>query len=132
MLILPDKNLLLVVEAKSSSPDPTNKQSPHKFDNFIAEVSGKLLNAFTLGLALCLERHADHKDEISKSFKTITHDSIKVVLLLVINGHKPEWLPPVKDALQKKLKSVSSVWPLEVLVLNETMALRYNLIQQRT
>lgn len=130
LLIQPEKNRLLVVEAKSSSPNPENKESQITFDDFIAEITEKLSNSFTLGLALCLERHVDHKDEISKCFKDIALDSVKIVLLLVINGHKEEWLAPLSEALQEKLKRTSRIWPLEVLVLNEKMAQSYNLIEE--
>jgi hypothetical protein len=129
-LIQPDKNMLLVVEAKSSSPNPTNKESEHQFRDFIIEIAEKLSNALTFGLALSLERHADHKDEISRSFKDVAYDSVEIVLLLVINGYKKEWLVPLNEALQKKLKSTCKIWPLKVVAINEKIAQKYNLIQQ--
>lgn len=129
LLIQPDKNSLLVVEAKSSAPNPTNKDSQTNFDNYITEIAEKLFNAFSLGLALCLERHVNNKDEVSNCFKQMSHNSVKVKLLLVINGHKDEWLIPLNEALQKKLRSVSKIWPLEVITINEKTAKKYNLIQ---
>lgn len=129
LLIQPDKNKFLVIEAKSGSPDPTNAESKESFEDYITKVSQKLLNAFTLGLALCLERHVNNKDDISNCFKEITHDSVKIILLLVINGHKEEWLIPITEALQKKLKSISKIWPLEIYAINEKIALKYHLIQ---
>ncbi|MFH1097692.1 MAG: hypothetical protein V1749_09375 [Candidatus Desantisbacteria bacterium] len=130
LLIQPDKNRLLIVEAKSSSPNPDNKESQNRFDYFIAEISGKLLNAFTLGLALCLERHVDNKNEISKCFKEITHDSVEIVLMLIINGYKEEWLVPLNEALQTKLYCTSKIWPLKVCAINEKIAQEYRLIQR--
>ena len=130
LLIQPDKNKLLVVEAKSSSPDLANPESKESFDDYITNVSQKLLNAFILGLALCLERHVNNKDDISTCFREITQDSVKVILLLVIKGHKKEWLIPITEALQRKLKSISKTWPLDVFAINERTAQSiYNLIQ---
>lgn len=130
LLFQPNKNKLLVVEAKSGSPDPTNQESKESFEDYITKVSQKLLNAFTLGLALCLERHIDNKDEISTCFKEITHNSVKIALLLVIKGHKEEWLIPITEALQKRLKTISKIWPLEIYAINEKAAQSiYNLIQ---
>jgi len=129
LLIQPDKNRLLVVEAKSSSPNSTNNESVLQFRDFIIEITEKLFNALTFGLALCLERHADHKDEISRCFKDVAYDSVEIVLLLVINGHKKEWLVPLNDALQKNLKSTCKIWSLKVFVINEKTAQKYNLIQ---
>ncbi|HEY8909467.1 MAG TPA: hypothetical protein VIM51_04185 [Desulfosporosinus sp.] len=129
LLIQPDKNLLLVVEAKSSSPNPSNMKSQLQFDEFITEISRKLLNAFALGLTLCLGRHVDNIDELSNSFQEIDYASVTILFLLVINGHKDEWLAPVNEALQRELKDVSKIWPLKVITINEKAAKKYNLIQ---
>ncbi|MFH1898745.1 MAG: hypothetical protein ABH886_11055 [Candidatus Desantisbacteria bacterium] len=134
LLIQPDKNRLLIIESKSSSPNPDNPdntEAQNQFDNFIAEISEKLLNTFTLGLALCLERHVDNKNEISKCFKEITHNSVKIILMLVINNHEDKWLVQLTTALQKKLRCISKIWPLEVFAINEKTAQKeYKLIQQ--
>lgn len=129
LLLQPDKNKLLVVEAKSSSPNPGNNESQDNLKNFITEISEKLLNAFSLGLALCLERHLHSTGEIPSSFKSISHDSIQIILLLIIKGHKKEWLTPLNDILQKKLRNASKVWDFKVNVINDEMAKKYNLIQ---
>lgn len=132
ILIQPDKNMLLVVEAKSSSPNPTNTESSQQFRDFIQEITDKLSNALTFWLALYLERHAEHKGEMSSYFKDIAFNSVEIVLLLIIKGHKKEWLVPLKDALQKNLNSTCKIWSLKVVVLNERLAQRYNLIQQNS
>ncbi len=41
-------------------------------------------------LALCLDRHVNNKDEVSNCFKQMSYDTVKVKLLLVINGNKDE------------------------------------------
>jgi len=88
LLIQPYKNSLLVVEAKSSSPNPSNRESQLHFDEFVTEISRKLINAFTLGLTLSLGRHADNIDELSNSFQDLDYASVTIILVLVINGHK--------------------------------------------
>ncbi len=126
ILIQPDQESLLVVEAKSSSPKPTNNID---FDKYIAEIAEKLMNGFTLGLAICLGRPGRYSDEISRCFKEIAHNSVRIKLLLVINGHKDEWLMPINDALKKKLRCISKIWPLDIVTINETAARKYHLIQ---
>lgn len=126
ILMQPDKESLLVVEAKSSSPRPTNKID---FDEYIAEIAEKLMNGFTLGLAVCLGRPGRDGDEISQCFKEIAHNSVRVKLVLVINGHKDEWLTPINDALKNKLRCISKIWPLDIITINEIMARKYHLIQ---
>lgn len=129
LLIQPDRNLLWVVEAKSSSPNPSNRESKLKFDDFIVEISRKLLNAFTLGLTLCLGRHVDNIDELSSRFQEIDYGSVTIIFLLVIKGHKEEWLAPLNEALQRELKDASKIWPLKVITMNEKAAQKYKLIQ---
>jgi len=129
LLLQPDKNLLYVVEAKSSSPNPSNNESQTKFDDYIAEISRKLLNAFTLGLTLGLGRYVENIDELSNCFQEIDYGSVTILFLLVIKGHKEEWLAPLNEALQRELKDTSKVWRLKVITINERTAQRYNLIQ---
>ena len=50
--------VIWVVEAKSSAPRPETQPNPgtkQDFDIFIAEIREKLINAFSLGWASCLE-----------------------------------------------------------------------------
>lgn len=129
LLIKSDKNSLLVVEAKSSSPNPSNRESQLQFDEFITEISRKLLNAFTMGLTLCLGRHVDNIDELSNSFQDLDYASVTIIFVLVINGHKDEWLAPLNEALQRELKDASKLWPLKVITINEKVAKKFNLIQ---
>lgn len=129
LLIHPEKDLLLVVEAKSSSPNPLNRESGLKFDDYIEEISQKLLNAFNLGLSLYLERYVENIEEMPDCFREIDYGSVTIILLLVVKGHRDEWLVPLQEALQKKLKHASKIWPLKVIVINDTIARRYKLIQ---
>ena len=49
-----EKPVIWIVEAKSSTPRPETQPD---FDDFIAEIREKLINAFSLGWASCLKRH---------------------------------------------------------------------------
>jgi len=120
--------VIWVVEAKSSSPNPKNTQ---RFDVSIKEICEKLVNAFSLGVASCLKRHPQAEDELPEAFKTLDFSSLEFRFVLVIKGHKEEWLSPVQDALKKLLSSIVKTWalsPTSVAVINDKQARDYGLI----
>src|SRR5438132_1170146 len=47
-------SIMWVIEAKKSAPSPKNKI---RFDEFNDEITEKLVNGLTLGIAMCLLRH---------------------------------------------------------------------------
>ena len=122
-----DDSIVWIVEAKQSSPHP--KTQPN-FDNFLLEIQEKLTNALTLTVATCLKRHSTW-GELPNSFQTLDLQKVDFRLILVIKEHREEWLPPLKDALEKALKPTIKTWNLSatsVMVLNETLARKHKLI----
>ena len=120
--------VLWVVEAKSSTPQPATQPN---FDEFIAEIREKLVNAFSLGWASCLNRHQQANAELPDPFKELDLSQVDVRFVLVINGHQDAWLPPIQEALQKELHSTVKTWrfaPTSVAVINEELARKYGLI----
>jgi len=131
-LLLRDRDgkppIIWVVEAKSSAPKPESLQ---RFDEYILKIREKLVNAFSLGWACCLKRHQDIEAELPSPFKSLDLSQTGVRFVLVINGHKESWLPPIQDALKNELHSTIKTWrlgPTSVAVMNEELAMRHGLI----
>lgn len=119
---------LWVVEAKSSTPRPETKPN---FDEFIAEIREKLVNAFSLGWASCLRRHPLAEAELPAAFKTLDLSQTDVKFFLVIKGCQEAWLPPLQDALKDALRTTVKTWalaPTSVVVINDNLAQKYGLI----
>lgn len=117
-----------VVEAKSSSPRPETQPN---FTEFIDEIRSKLTNGFLLAIAAQLQRHRAAAAELPDSFKTLDLQAQGFRFVLVINGHKQEWLAPLQSALVQALKPVVKTWALpatSVVVLNHELAQQYGLI----
>lgn len=117
-----------VVEAKSSSPRPETQPN---FTEFIDEIRTKLTNGFLLAVAARLQRHPATEDELPGTFKAIDLQAQGFRFVLVINGHKQEWLAPLQSALGQALKPVVKTWALpatSVAVLNHELAQQYGLI----
>ena len=103
------------------------------FDEFIEEIHEKLMHAFSLGIAICLKRHKTNKAELPNHFKTLDLSIASVRFVLVVKGHREEWLPPLQEALSKALHSTinTNIWnlsPLSVAVINDDLALKRGLI----
>lgn len=117
-----------VVEAKSSSPRPETQPN---FAEFIDEIRSKLTNGFLLAVAARLGRHPATKNELSNDFKNLDLQAHGFRFVLVINGHKQEWLAPLQSALVQALKPVVKTWALpatSVAVLNHELAQQHGLI----
>ncbi len=132
-LLLRDKgglgSVVWVIEAKSSSPTPGNKNDLVKF---VEEIRNKLTNGFVLGVAMRLGRHPNGFAELPEPFQKLDLNTLSFRFVLIINGHKDEWLPPLQDALALVLKPVVKSWalpPASVVVLNEIRAQAIGLIR---
>ena len=131
LLIPPNKSepVIYVVEAKSSSPKPETQPN---FEEFVDSTRDKFVNAFSLGFACRLSRHPEAEAELPDGFKNLDLSTVNVKFVLVIKGHKDEWLQPLQDALGLRLRSITKTWrlsPLSVAVMNEVHAQQRGLIQ---
>ena len=132
-LLLRQRNLgeapvVWVVEAKQSSPRPENTKN---FSDYMDELRSKLTNALMLCAAVRLQRHTVGWNEFPEPFQALDLQNASFRFVLVINGHKEDWLPPLQDALKKALRPVVKTWglpPSSVVVLNHDLAQKYDLI----
>ena len=119
---------VLILEAKSSTPQPSTQPA---FNDFIQEIKEKLVNAFSLGVAVCLKRHENGWNELPSSFQKLDFSKADFKFILVIKKHREEWLPPVHEILRRALISTLKTWGVStnnVAVLNEQMAIEHGLI----
>jgi hypothetical protein len=124
-----DKQVIWVVEAKSSSPRPETQPN---FSEFIDDVRNKITNAFLLGIAVRLRRHSTADTELPGAFTSLDLQSIGFRFVLVVQGHKQEWLVPLQNALSLALNPIVKIWalpPNSVAVINDELARQYKLIQ---
>lgn len=126
-ILLRDENELNFIEAKSSSPRPT-KQNNIRFNEFIEEISDKFIHSFNLFYSTILKRHKDYR-EMNNNFFELDNSQIKLKFILVIKGHEIEWLLPISDALKRKLSYQNTIWKSEVVVMNDKVANKYNLVK---
>ena len=119
--------LLYFVEAKSSSPRPV-PDNKDKFDEFITEIVEKFLHSINLCHAALFKRH-ENANDMPESIKDIDASQMKIVFVLVINGHSIDWLPPLQVALERRLQAYSSIWDVNVAVLNDSLDQERHLVR---
>lgn len=126
--ILMHKNItILFIEAKSSSPKPHNEED---FDSFINDISEKFSHSINLYFSTILKRLNDKDNEMPSCFKDADYRTAKIKLILIINGHKIDWLDPIKDALTIKLRMEIKTWCLNLTVMNHQLADEYGLLRR--
>lgn len=117
---------IMFVEAKQSSPHPDNLND---WNTYITDLKEKFENGLNLFLALSIKRYNDPAfPEIMQNIDLSTN---QFLITLVIKGHRPEWLAPLKYALNEKLRPLQktlNLGPNPVMVLNDQLALQIGLI----
>lgn len=116
---------IYLIEAKSSSPQPSNQED---FDDFILKIHEKFAHSIDLLFAILLKRMLDDNGEIPSCICD-ANSQVDIKLILVINGHKIDWLSPINNAINQKLRRQIKTWNLEVVVMNEQLAHENQLIQ---
>ena len=124
-----DRQVLMWIEAKRTFADP---KTGWKFSCEIDEIAEKFVQSLELFAAVMMNKLPDKESEFEK-FRQI-YAQARFQMILVIKKHQKEWLPNVADALHQRLKRHWKIWNLDpgkdILVLNEELAVRYQLIQQ--
>ena len=122
---------LTMIEAKSSSPQPKNKE---KFDEYIAAIGQKFLDTLLMFNAIMLERHdKDYKSELPPVILSQDIGSVRYALYLIVHGNETEWMIPIQEALKNHLRHILSAWNIpdvNVYALNHNDAQTKGLIQQ--
>lgn len=121
LLLREEKGLVYLVEAKSSSPNPTNGED---FDKFISDISRKWIEGLSLYISIAIDQHGE-KDHIPDKLKKLS--DLNFCFVLIIRGHKEEWLDPLKQEFSNRLRVTLKLWGLKppaIIVLNEDLASR--------
>ena len=113
------------IEAKSSCPQPMNKQN---FDSYMKDISEKMINSMSILHAILLERHGKEKFQamlVNFRKTSLKRADINFRFFLVIHGAQKAWLPDLQNGLQKQLKAFLQCWNIKgsnVKVINDVQA----------
>lgn len=113
------------MEAKCSTPRP---QSIEQFGQFICDITDKFVHSMIFYNAVMLRHQEEMLPEVIKKVDLRT---VRYSFVLIIHGHKLEWLPPLMDALRSKMRDMLRLWniaDIDMKVMNDQMALDSQLI----
>lgn len=127
------KAQILLIEAKSSFSNPQNNKE--HFSNNVSDITEKFINSLLLYYGLLLKRPYKTFSELPENLQlsTFVTKRHRIIPVLIINNFEKEWLPPVKEALNNKIKqySFSKILLLEdTQVLTKEMAIKLNIVQR--
>ena len=122
---------LTMIEAKSSSPQPKNKE---KFDEYIAAIGHKFLDTLLMFNAIMLKRHEkDYRSALPYDIQSLDLGSMHYAIYLIVHGNQIEWMIPIQEALKNHLRHILSAWNIpdvNVYALNHDDAQAKGLIKQ--
>ncbi len=118
---------ILFIEAKSSTP--RQQTSKIRYDEFITEISEKFIQSFEIYHALKYNRYRTDVT-MGEHLMKQEWDKVHIKFVLIIHGHKMEWLPPLREALMKNMNIYLKIWKSTIVVLNDEMAKSYKLISE--
>ena len=119
-------NLIILVEAKTSAPNPNN--CPEKFEYFIKDIIQKAIDGFSMFGSILI---GTREERLPSYLFSTDYSEVQFCFILVIKKHKIEWLPEVKSILENELRHFYTAWNwgnIPVLVLNEDLAFEQGLI----
>lgn len=128
--LLNRNNAVWFVEAKTSAPNPTNANNAD-FYKYLDEIYHKMLHSLLLYMAIRFNRFSGEINDMPRIFSELDMQSVGVKFILVIKNQKPEWLPPLQDALAPKFLSIAKILKVSApcfAVMNEEMARNAHLI----
>lgn len=120
-------SILLFIEAKSSAPKRTEP-----LEQYLQEVYEKFWHSLLLYIGTIFKRFREGPEDIPKDMRNKSNLSGKITCILVVRGHKSEWLPPLQEALRKRAKPLRTAFSLrDVFVTNEAGAARHQLVKSQ-
>ena len=115
--IIKRNSKLLFIEAKTSSPKV--------LDRYTNEIVTKFTDSLIIFIGIILDRKNTKSSIISKEMKNINHLKNSILFVLIIKNAKKEYLAPISNILNKKLRKINIMFSIEssVIVMNETQAI---------
>lgn len=120
---------VVMLEAKTSAPQPTNKQD---YDEYVREIREKFQNSMSLLNAAKLKRYPKLFDELPQPLKDVNYKEANYWLYFVIKNSKDDWIRNLSDDLHRQLHPFLKTWKVpdsNFIVVNEGMAQRIGIVE---
>ena len=127
------QTVLCFLEAKKSCPNAANRyeteKKEQKFEEYYASITEKFIASLQIYLAAILDK-LQNTEEVGDNLRTISSmKDIQLKFVLVVkNAEDVTWLAGPLAELKARLLQIRKIWSVEIAVLNEELAAKYNLI----
>ena len=108
---------IVFVEAKASTPQESTDSD--RFEEFIDEIGKKFEHSFQILISTCLGRQPV---QLPEAMQRIDFSKAAFKFIFVIHGHQPDWLPPIMQAMKKRMSVYKKIWKCDVVVWNDELA----------
>lgn len=116
------KGKLVMVEAKTSAPQPENKGD---YDEYLKEIREKFQNSISILNAARLKRREEIFNELPQALKDVDYKKAHYWLYFVIKESKDDWVVNLSEDLHRQLHPFLKSWNIpdaNFVVANEGMA----------
>lgn len=107
---LTGKDVVVIVEAKTSVPRPESKED---FKSYLEEIRDKFMNAMALLNACWSKRNLAELGEMPGSMQKVTIVEANYKLYLVVASAQEEWLVNVNNAFKSELQILFRTWNVQ-------------------
>ena len=127
-VVLIRENVALI-EAKSSSPRPENKED---FDGWIRGIKEKFSDSLVLFNDIKQKKYGEEAFfRMPSKLRELSIDPDKYLIYLIVYENELEWMPGIQDSLREALRDVVEEWNLQdsnIKAINDKTALEMRLI----
>lgn len=118
-----------LIEAKSSSPRPDNKED---FDTWIGEIKEKFSDSLMMFNGIKKKEYGDAAYErIPVKLREMNISPEQYVIYLIVQDNEFEWMIGIQNALREAMRDVIEQWNLQdsnIKAINDVLAKEMNLI----
>lgn len=132
-----EQSKIYFLEAKTNIPNGENRFIDEKhfvsYEKFYDDLSQKIKDSFSILISALLGRFED-VDEIGDNIRNKDLKRVKFVFVIVVTNPQADfaWLPQPKAEMEERLLKLRKVWNVDVLFMNQSMALGKKIIVDHT
>lgn len=123
------KAKVVMVEAKTSAPQPANKDD---YDEYIKVIREKFQNSISLLNAARLKRQVVIYEELPQPLKEVDYKNTNYLLYFIIKESKDDWIMNLSNDLHQQLHPFLKCWNIpdnNFVVANEGMAKKLGVVE---
>jgi hypothetical protein len=119
-IFLKDRQLFFIEAKKSVHQD---------LEKYITELSKKLIDSLNIYSAILSNKLESR--EIPDTLNNLLNLRLKLKYIIIIKNVEKQSLPPIRDALNKKLKQFSTLFEISIFVFNQEQAISKGLVKEQ-